>query len=121
MRLIALVALAACQASPPLPEGGARVDALAGHGTRAAACYEGSAPAELARALAAKLRAHGWEGVRVLTGGDRMNVVARRGAESYSALLAPDACGTRVTAGVVAGDGVRATEIGPGGPGPTRL
>jgi len=115
VRLIALVALAACQASSPL-------DAVAGGSARAAACYEGTSPAEVARALAARLRADGWDGVRAVGDvGERTHVVARRGRTWYSARIAPDACGTRVTSGIVGGTGVEANEVGPGGPGPVRL
>jgi hypothetical protein len=111
MRVIALCALVACQGSPPGLEGGVRHDA----------CYAGKAPADLAATLAGQLRGDGWNDVRIVAGARRTNVVGRRGRESYSASIAPDACGTRVTAGVVTGSGVQANEVGPGGPGPTRL
>jgi hypothetical protein len=105
MRLIALVMLlGACRGEPPV----------------GVVCRAG-APSEVAAQLAAELGADGWADVRVHVGRGRTNVVARRGARSYSALLASDACGTRVTATTVVGSGANASEVGPGGAGPTRL
>jgi len=87
------------------------------------ACYA-DPPAAAAGHLADDLRRDGWDRVRVLPHpaiAGRVNVVARRGEVSLSALVEPGCDGSRATVGVVRGGDVPSGEIGPGGPGKARV
>ena len=87
------------------------------------ACYSDPPPAAAAQ-LADELRREGWDRVRVLlhpTLAGRVNVVARRGDVSLSALVEPGCDGSQARVGVVRGGAVPADEVGPGGPGKTRV
>jgi len=133
MRLAAVVlvvvlgaALAACAGDgSPMPQGRRRGEALGGPGLHAAACYSGRTPADVAEAMADKLRIDGWTDVVVkpnaaLTG--RWNVSARRGDDALGASSEPGGGGTPscdgavLRVGVVAASGRDRQEIGPGGP-----
>jgi hypothetical protein len=106
VRIAALLLLCACNGPGP------RV-----------ACYSDPPPAAAAR-LADELRRDGWERVRVLlhpTLAGRVNVVARRGDVSLSALVEPGCDGSQARVAVVRGGDVPADEVGPGGPGKTRV
>jgi hypothetical protein len=87
------------------------------------ACYS-DPPAVAAGHLADELRRDGWERVRVLphpTFAGRVNVVARRGDVSLSALVEPGCDGSQARVGVVRGGDVPGDEVGPGGPGKSRV
>ena len=106
MRLAGLLLVCACNG--PGPRG---------------ACYSDPPPAAAGH-LADELRRDGWERVRVLphpTIAGRVNVVARRGDVSLSALVEPGCDGSQARVGIVRGGDVPADEVGPGGPGKTRV